>query len=76
MEASRTNLLGASSGRYLGLVEELKEAPFRVRQIFAGIYRRRLSDWDQFSDLGKPLRQRLEDIDTRSSIPSRQDLFF
>jgi 23S rRNA (adenine2503-C2)-methyltransferase len=59
MDASRTNLLGASQEDISAVVEELKEAPFRVRQIFAGIYRRGLSDWDQFSDLGKPLRQRL-----------------
>jgi 23S rRNA (adenine2503-C2)-methyltransferase len=59
MGASRINLLGASQDDIAALVEELKEAPFRVGQIFAGIYRRGLSDWDQFSDLGKPLRHRL-----------------
>jgi 23S rRNA (adenine2503-C2)-methyltransferase len=59
MEGNRINLLGASQEDISAVVAELKETPFRSRQIFAGIYRRRLSDWDQFSDLGKPLRQRL-----------------
>jgi len=70
MEANRINLLGASSEDLLALAAKLNEAPFRARQIFAGIYRRRLSDWKNFSDLGKGLRQRLEEQYTIGYAPA------
>ena len=53
------NLVGASLGEIEALVEELGEARFRARQLFAGIYRRRLRGWKMFTDLARPLREKL-----------------
>jgi 23S rRNA (adenine2503-C2)-methyltransferase len=58
---AKQNLVGAGMEEIKGLVAELKEAPFRARQIFAGIYRRRIRGWDDFTDLGNTLRRKLEE---------------
>jgi 23S rRNA (adenine2503-C2)-methyltransferase len=41
------------------LISEAGEPRYRARQIYAGVYRRRLQSWDEFTDLSKPLRQKL-----------------
>jgi 23S rRNA (adenine2503-C2)-methyltransferase len=38
---------------------ELGEPRYRARQIYAGVYRRLWRDWSRFTDLGKPLREKL-----------------
>ena len=53
------NLVGASLAEIEALVAELGEARFRARQLFAGIYRRRLRGWEMFTDLARPLREKL-----------------
>jgi len=60
VETKRRNLLGASKEDLAPLLEELGEPAYRARQIFAGIYRRRLQSWAQFTDLSRQLRQALE----------------
>src|SRR5437867_3663080 len=61
METIKRNLLGASKAELAAVVAELGEPPYRARQIFAGIYRRRLQSWPEFTDLSLPLRQALEE---------------
>lgn len=43
------------------LAAELGEPRFRARQVYAGIYRRRLRTWESFTDLAKPLREKLSE---------------
>ena len=61
METIKRNLLGASKAELAAVVAELGEPPYRARQIFAGIYRRRLQSWPEFTDLSLRLRQALEE---------------
>jgi len=37
----------------------VRRARYRARQIYSGLYRRRLRDWDSFTDLARPLREKL-----------------
>lgn len=55
----RTNLVGASLKEIEEAIAGLGEPGYRARQVFAGIYRRRLRTWDEFTDLGKALREKL-----------------
>jgi 23S rRNA (adenine2503-C2)-methyltransferase len=55
----RANLVGFSPEEIEIAVSQLGEPPFRSRQICSGIYRKRYLSWDQFTDLAKPLRERL-----------------
>ncbi len=55
----KRNLVGASMAEIEDLVGSLHEAPFRARQIFSGVYRRRIRSLDELTDLGKDLRARL-----------------
>jgi 23S rRNA (adenine2503-C2)-methyltransferase len=57
----RTNLIGASLEEIEVLAAELGEPRFRARQVYAGIYRRRLRTWESFTDLAKPLREKLSE---------------
>jgi len=53
------NLVGASLAEMEALITELGEARFRARQLYAGIYHRRLRTWETFTDLARPLREKL-----------------
>ncbi len=53
------NLVGACLEEIEEAVRRLGEPVYRARQIYAGIYRRRLRRWDEFSDLGKEFRRKL-----------------
>ena len=53
------NLTGANLGEIEAAVAGIGEPCYRARQIYAGIYRHCYSSWDQFTDLGKPLREKL-----------------
>lgn len=55
------NLLGASLEELEAHLSGLKEPPYRARQIFAGIYRNRWRSWNEFTDLGKRLREKLQE---------------
>jgi 23S rRNA (adenine2503-C2)-methyltransferase len=55
----KINLVGASLEEIEALAAELGEPRFRARQIYAGLYRRRLRTWESFTDLAKPLREKL-----------------
>jgi 23S rRNA (adenine2503-C2)-methyltransferase len=55
------NLVGASLVEIEAVIAEMKEPRYRAGQIYAGIYRRLWRSWDQFTDLGKSLREKLSD---------------
>ncbi len=55
-----TNLVGASLEEIEAAVTDMNEPRYRSRQIYAGIYRRLFRSWDQFTDLGKQLREKLK----------------
>ena len=47
------NLIGANLEEIEAAVAGIGEPRYRARQIYAGIYKRCYSSWDQFTDLGK-----------------------
>ncbi len=58
-EGAKINLVGASLEEMTTLTQGLGEPAYRARQLYAGIYKRRLSDWASFTELGKKLRAKL-----------------
>jgi len=56
---TKTNLVGAGPEEIEAVVAELGEPRYRARQIYAGVYGRRRTSWDQFTELSKTLRARL-----------------
>lgn len=69
-----TNLAGASLEEIETAIMGMNEPRYRVRQIYAGMYRRLWRSWDQFTDLGKPLRERLHALFV-IEYPSVQQVF-
>ncbi|HEY6245657.1 MAG TPA: 23S rRNA (adenine(2503)-C(2))-methyltransferase RlmN [Pyrinomonadaceae bacterium] len=61
-------LLGLSKSELVEFVETLGEPPYRGRQIFAALQHRRLSNFDEMSDLPKDLRARLDQVAQSSSL--------
>jgi 23S rRNA (adenine2503-C2)-methyltransferase len=57
--AARTNLLGLPPAELEAFVVGLGEKPFRARQLLTWIYKRRVGDFAEMTDLGKELRARL-----------------
>jgi 23S rRNA (adenine2503-C2)-methyltransferase len=57
----RVNLVGMSFDEIAAALSELGEPQYRAGQIYAGIYRRLWHDWDQFTNIGKPLREKLRE---------------
>src|SRR5512139_1980365 len=55
----RLNLIGADLEEIAAAVDDIGAPRYRARQIYAGIYKRFYGSWDQFTDLGKPLRVKL-----------------
>jgi 23S rRNA (adenine2503-C2)-methyltransferase len=55
-----TNLIGSSLEEIESALADLNEPKYRARQIYAGIYQRFVHSWDQFTDLGKKLREELK----------------
>ncbi len=54
------NVVGASLEEIAAAISDMGEPSYRARQIYYGIYRRLLRSWDQFTDLSKDLRKKLE----------------
>jgi len=57
--STRVNLVGSTLQEIEAAVEKAGQPRFRARQIYAGIYRRRLRRWEDFTDLSKVLRVNL-----------------
>ena len=56
---AKGNLLGASLAEIEAIMAEINEPRFRARQVCAGLYRRRMRQWEGFTDLARPLREKL-----------------
>jgi 23S rRNA (adenine2503-C2)-methyltransferase len=70
----KTNLVGASLQEIEDTAAGLGQPRYRARQIYAGIYRRRLGSWDEFTDLGRQLRENLKEHFTIEN-PRLQQVF-
>jgi 23S rRNA (adenine2503-C2)-methyltransferase len=57
----KANWVGASLEEIEKAITGMNESRYRAGQIYTGIYRRLLRSWDQFTDLGKPLREKLKE---------------
>jgi len=53
------NLVGMTFSEIEAAMAELGEPKYRARQIYAGVYRWLWRDWDQFTNIGKVLREKL-----------------
>jgi 23S rRNA (adenine2503-C2)-methyltransferase len=58
--AARPNAAGLGREALAALLGTLGEPAWRGKQVFAGLLRQRWGRWEQFSNLSKPLRARLE----------------
>ena len=68
----RPNVAGMGLARLKTLVAALGESPFRAGQLYHGLYRQRWTAWEQFTNLSKALRARLE-RETRLQWPVIQE---
>jgi 23S rRNA (adenine2503-C2)-methyltransferase len=66
--AEKLHVTGFSKGELAALTEELGEPKYRAQQIFKGIHERRNLAFDEMTDLPKPLRGKLEEIATPSTL--------
>ena len=68
----RTELLGLAQDELRDVFVELGEKPYRARQLYDAIYRRRVTMFDAITDLPKTLRRILEErtLITRTRIES------
>jgi 23S rRNA (adenine2503-C2)-methyltransferase len=66
------SLIGANLEEIEAAVAGLSEPRYRARQIYAGIYKRLYRSWDQFTDLGKQLREKLKERYSISHLPVQQ----
>lgn len=57
----RVELLGLDAGELREFMSGLGEKPFRARQLYDAIYRRRITDFESMTDLPKTLRRILEE---------------
>ena len=57
----KVELLGLAPDELGALFESLGEKPYRARQTFASMHRRRITDFDRMTDLPKTLRRILAD---------------
>jgi 23S rRNA (adenine2503-C2)-methyltransferase len=74
IESKTTNLVGSGLEEIEAALEGMDEPRYRARQIYAGIYRRRIHCWDAFTDLSKSLREKLRERFTIET-PAVQQVF-
>src|SRR5262245_7886081 len=55
----RTNLFGMDAAALGRELARLDEPPYRARQLYVWLYKKRAKSFDDMSDLPKPLRERL-----------------
>src|ERR671939_99774 len=65
---SAVHLTGLTQDELAAFVEEMGEAAYRGRQIFAALHGRRLRSFEEMTDLPKELRARLNDLATASTL--------
>lgn len=56
------------------IISELGEKPFRAKQIYNGLYSNRYESWEEFSTIGKDLKEKLKEKFNLSSISVAQHL--
>src|SRR5881275_641773 len=66
--SEKTHLTGLTRDELERFVEEMGEAAYRGRQIFAALQRRRLRSFDEMTDLPKSFRARLSEVATASTL--------
>jgi len=59
MTQNRKNLVGLSREELIQVLDEIGEKPFRAKQLWHWMYHRGLSNFEDMSNLGKPLRAKL-----------------
>jgi 23S rRNA (adenine2503-C2)-methyltransferase len=64
----RLQLRGMSEAELVSFVESLGEPAYRGRQIFAALHHRRLTRFEEITDLPQTLRNKLNDIATASTL--------
>src|SRR6185295_2715523 len=64
----RVHLTGLTLNDLTEFLPTLGEPAYRGRQIFAALQHRRLQSFDQMSDLPKTLRERLQQVETASTL--------
>jgi 23S rRNA (adenine2503-C2)-methyltransferase len=67
-----TNLVGATLEEIEAVVAGMGQPRYRARQIYAGIYRQQRHSWDEFTDLGKLLREQIRQQFTIENPPLQQ----
>ncbi|MFT7141211.1 MAG: 23S rRNA (adenine2503-C2)-methyltransferase, partial [Sulfitobacter sp.] len=60
--SARLNLLGYSQPQLQAFLETLGEKPYRAKQVMKWIHHRDVSNFDEMSDISKPLRAKLNEI--------------
>ena len=70
--AEPTELLGLTQDEVTGFLTSLDEKPYRARQLYDAVYRRRITSFEAMTDLPKTLRRILFDnaVVTRTKIES------
>lgn len=68
----RNELLGQTQDELTGFLMTLDEKPYRARQLYDAVYRRRLTSFEAMTDLPKTLRRILDEhaVVTRTKIQS------
>lgn len=61
-DGSKVNLLGLSRTKMEAFLVEIGEKPFRAQQILKWIHHAGITDFAAMTNIGKPLRQRLQEI--------------
>ncbi|HEX7295115.1 MAG TPA: 23S rRNA (adenine(2503)-C(2))-methyltransferase RlmN, partial [Pyrinomonadaceae bacterium] len=64
----RLQLRGMSEAELVSFVESLGEPPYRGRQIFAALHHRRITNFDDITDLPQALRNKLNEVATASTL--------
>src|SRR6476659_10771767 len=64
----RLQLRGLSEAELVSFVESLGEPAYRGRQIFAALHHRRLTSFDEITDLPQTLRNRLNEVATAATL--------
>jgi 23S rRNA (adenine2503-C2)-methyltransferase len=68
-------LLGKTEQELMEFARALGEAPFRGRQLYQAIYGRRALDFDELTELSKPLREKLKET-ARVTATTIKDVFY
>ena len=66
--SERKHLIGMTRDELVEFMRELGEPRYRADQLFRGMHERRLHSFDDMTDLPKPLRERLDDAATPSTL--------